>query len=250
MLSSKAAGIIPARYGSTRFPGKPLALIDGVPMIRRVYENARRAEHLDPVIVATDDDRIAGCIADFGGECIMTGTDIATGTERVAQAVADIDADIVINIQGDEPLVPPELLDRLVIEMQQCDDPVCTPVVKITDPVDLFDPNQARVVFDNNMRALYFTRSPIPFNRDSEVKEDWVHEAVYYKHVGIYCFRRDFLFKFVELPEGRLEKLEKLEQLRILENGYSIRCVETDYKPVCVDVPEDIKRVEEAIAST
>ena len=242
---NKAIGVIPARYESSRFPGKPLAKIAGKSMIRRVYENAVKASALSQVIVATDDERIAGEVHGFGGEVVMTSPDIQTGTERVAKAIESNDAGIILNIQGDEPLIPPGLLDRLVDALIKNEDvPVCTPVVKIQSYDDLIDPNQARVVFDNNLHALYFTRAAAPFNRDNGVKENWIKQTDYWKHIGIYCFRRDFLFEFVEMPEGRLEKIERLEQLRILENGHKILVVKTDYSPVCVDVPEDIKKVE------
>ncbi|MFC1493407.1 3-deoxy-manno-octulosonate cytidylyltransferase, partial [candidate division KSB1 bacterium] len=241
----KAVGIIPARFGSTRFPGKPLAMIAGKPMIRRVYENALKAEFLDDVFVATDDDRIASCIREIDGKYIMTDSAIDTGTERVAIAARDIDADIILNIQGDEPLAPPELLNNLIHAMRADEGiPVCTPVVQIDSLRDLEDPNQVRVVIDKNNRALFFTRSVIPFNREVQDTEDWLRETAYWKHIGIYCFRKEFLLEFVRMPRGELEKVEKLEQLRILENGYPILAVKTDYSPVCVDVPEDIDIVE------
>ncbi len=241
----KAVGIIPARYGSSRFPGKPLAMIAGKPMIRRVYENAIKAELLDEVYVATDDDRIAAVIREIEGNYIMTDSAIDTGTERVAIAVKNIKADIVLNIQGDEPLAPPELLDNLVNAMIQDEGiPVCTPIVQIEEFRDLEDPNQVRVVIDKHNRALYFTRSVIPYNRDIKDRYEWQKETVYWKHIGIYCFRKEFLIDFVDMPEGILENSEKLEQLRILENGYPILAVKTDYSPVCVDVPEDIDIVE------
>lgn len=245
LSNTAAVGIIPARYGSTRFPGKPLALIAGKPMIQRVYENAVKAKLLTEVIIATDDKRIADLAESIGAKFVMTDTGIPTGTERVAAAAENSDADIILNIQGDEPLVPPELLDELVSTLiQNPDIPVCTPVTRIKSQNDLTDPNQARVVFDNNNRALYFTRSVIPFNRDIEEKSNWLQETEYWKHIGIYCFRKDFLFKFVKLPESRLEKAEKLEQLRFLENGYQVNVVKTNYSPVCVDVPDDIQKVE------
>ena len=207
-VNTKAIGVIPARYGSVRFPGKPLAEIAGKPMIRRVFENAVHAAKLSRVIVATDDERIAECVRGFGGECVMTGKNIQTGTERVAKAVENIETDIVLNIQGDEPLVPPGLLDELVETLQEHDSiPVCTPVVQIKSYDDLIDPNQARVVFDDNFRALYFTRAAVPFNRDNKSPERWLEESNYWKHIGIYCFRRDFLFEFVRLPAGRPEKI-------------------------------------------
>lgn len=240
-----AIGIIPARYASTRFPGKPLALIAGKPMIQRVYENAVRAQRLSRVIVATDDERIMKCVLRFGGVCIMTDANISTGTERVATAAKQYDADIILNIQGDEPLVSPELLDDLVRTLEDNPDiPVCTPVVKISSVADLTDSNQARVVFDNRNRAIYFTRAVIPFNRDIPVSEKWLSKTEYWKHIGIYCFRRDFLNAFINLPPGRLEQTEKLEQLRIIEHGFPILVVKTDYSPLCVDVPADIAKVE------
>ncbi|MCP4726249.1 MAG: 3-deoxy-manno-octulosonate cytidylyltransferase [bacterium] len=242
---NKAVGIIPARYGSSRFPGKPLAMIAGKPMIRRVYENALKANLLDDVFVATDDDRIASIIREIDGKYIMTDSAIDTGTERVAIAARDIEADIILNIQGDEPLAPPELLDNLINAMSADDGiPVSTPVVQIESVRDLEDPNQVRVAIDKHNRALYFTRSVIPYNRDLRDPEDWLRKTVYWKHIGIYCFRKDFLLEFVSMPKGELEMIEKLEQLRILENGYPILAVKTDYSPVCVDVPEDIDIVE------
>jgi len=245
LQGTRAIGIIPARYESTRFPGKPLALIAGKPMIQHVYENAARAELLSRVVVATDDRRIADCVETFGGEYAMTDGDIGTGTERVAAAARNSDEDIILNVQGDEPLAPPDLMDTLV-ESLMCnpDVPVCTPAARITLPEDINDPNQARVVFDTNMRALYFTRAAVPFNRDNHPVSGWLDRAAYWKHVGIYCYRREFLFRFVELPEGSLEKVEKLEQLRILENGYPVLIVKTGYSPVCVDIPGDIPKVE------
>ncbi len=217
-------------------------------MIQRVYENAANASRLAQMIVATDDDRIAECVASFGGEYVMTGSSIQTGTERVAEAAKNYNADIVVNIQGDEPLAPPELFDDLVDALQRHNSlPVCTPVTKITSHNDLVDPNQARVLFDMNDRALYFTRAAVPFNRDIELQQEWLAITHYWKHIGIYCFRSDFLQKFVTLPEGNLEKIEKLEQLRILEHGYPILVIKTDYSPVCVDVPGDIRKVEALI---
>lgn len=243
-----AIGVIPARYGSTRFPGKALARIAGKPMIQWVYENALDSSRLSRVVVATDDERIAECVRSFGGEFVMTDKDIQTGTERVAKAVENCDSDFIINIQGDEPLVPPDLLDSLVDALRDYDDiPVCTPVVQIKSDRDLVDPNQVRVIFDNKFRALYFTRAVIPFSRDNKSPKDWISQADYWKHIGIYCFRRDFLFTFIRLPMGRLERIELLEQLRILEHGYPILVVKTDYSPVCVDVPEDIAKVEERL---
>ena len=245
-----AIGIIPARYGSTRFPGKPLALIAGKPMIQWVYENTVKAKRLNKVIAATDDERIMQCVTGFGGECVMTSAELSTGTERVAAAAKQYNADIVLNIQGDEPLVPPELLDALVSALEkQRDIPVCTPAVRIESYDDLIDLNQARVVFDNQMRALYFTRAAVPFNRDIPLNSEWLSKTEYWKHIGIYCFRRDFLYTYISLPEGRFERIEKLEQLRILENGYPILIVKTDYSPVCVDVPNDIAKVELRIKS-
>lgn len=244
----KAIGVIPARYGSTRFPGKPLAMIAGKPMIQWVYENASAASMLSKVIVATDDTRIADTVHGFGGEVVMTSADIKTGTERVAEASVNLDADVILNIQGDEPMVPPGLLNDLVDTLRHDESlVVCTPAVRIKKYDDLTDLNQARVLFDNSGKALYFSRAALPCNRNEQDKKSWLEQAEYWKHIGIYCFRRDFLFEFVKMPVGKLEKIERLEQLRILENGYSIQIVKTDYSPVCVDVPEDIEKVEKKL---
>ncbi len=218
-------------------------------MIQYVYENALCAQKLEKVIVATDDTRIADCVTGFGGEYILTDKDIPTGTERVAKAAESIEADIILNIQGDEPLVPPELMDLLVETTENMNADICTPAVRIKDPGDITDPNQARVVFDKNNMALYFTRSAVPFNRDEKNIAEWLDSGEYWKHIGIYCFKRKFLFKFISLPESGLEKTEKLEQLRILENGYPVHIVKTDYQPVCVDVPEDISKVEAVLGN-
>ncbi len=243
--SEKAIGIIPARFGSTRFPGKPLALIAGKPMLRHVYENAVKSKSLDRVVIATDDDRIASCIREFEGEYIMTDSAIETGTERAAVVARDLDVDIVVNIQGDEPLVPPELLDDLVNTLSgKPDIPVCTPITRFENEIDVHDPNQVKVVLDKNDRALYFSRSLVPFNRDTIEISGIKRKTTYWKHVGIYCFRKDFLMEYVKWPTGELEKTEKLEQLRILENGYPVLTVKTDYSPLCVDIPDDIDLVE------
>lgn len=236
--------LIPARFGSTRFPGKPLALILGKPLIQRVYEQARRAPALDGIYVATDDERIRACVAGFGGRAVMTRSDHPSGSDRLAEAAARLGlapADIVINIQGDQPVFPPELIGQLAAPLRR--DPavvMVTPVRRVTDPAAAQNPNTVKVVFDHRHRALYFSRSPLPYWRD-----DGGQAPYFYKHIGIYAYRNEFLQQFVKLPPGRWEDAEKLEQLRALEHGFPIHIVETAADTLEVDTPEDLARVEE-----
>ncbi|HHL40187.1 MAG TPA: 3-deoxy-manno-octulosonate cytidylyltransferase [Deltaproteobacteria bacterium] len=232
----KVAAVIPARYASTRLEGKPLADICGTPMIRMVYERACRAALVDTVVVATDDERILSVVRGFGGRAVMTSRSHRSGTERVAEAARDLDAPIVVNLQGDEPLIEPSMVDEVVRPL--VDEPglaMATLKTPITDEDELFDPHVVKVVTDRAGRALYFSRSPIPHRRGGAARA--------FKHIGIYAFRRDFLFTFSALPPSPLERSEELEQLRALENGYSIKVVETDRSPVAVDTPEDLDRV-------
>ncbi|NOZ60395.1 MAG: 3-deoxy-manno-octulosonate cytidylyltransferase [Calditrichaeota bacterium] len=241
----KTVGIIPARYQSTRFPGKPLARIAGKPMIQRVYERASLAKLLDDVIVATDDERILGAVKKFGGRAEMTSPQAANGSERIAEVARGLDCDLVVNIQGDEPLIDAEVIDQLVRLMaDNADAPVGTLVRKIESAKDLLNPNIVKVVVDKNWYALYFSRAVIPFQRDGAERSEWPRKSVYYWHVGIYIYRRNFLLKFVDLPPSALEKAEQLEQLRMLENGYRLKVALTDKIAMGVDVPEDIAKVE------
>jgi len=233
--------LIPARYGSTRFPGKPLAPILGKPLIQRVYEQARQVPGLDAVWVATDDARIRDCVAGFGGQVVMTRADHPSGSDRLAEASLLLrlaPEDLVINIQGDQPVFPPELIGQLAAVLRQ--DPaaaMATPARRVDDLELALNPNVVKVVFDQHHRALYFSRSPLPYWRDGQA-------PYFYKHIGIYAYRMDFLQKFVTLPPGCWEDAEKLEQLRALEHGFPIHIVETTGDTLEVDTPEDLQKAE------
>lgn len=234
-------GIIPARYDSKRLPGKPLALIKDRPMIQHVYERAAKATALQRLVVATDDPRIQQAIVQFGGEVLMTSREHDSGTDRVAEAARQLmlqDDAIVVNIQGDEPLLRAAMIDGLVqILRENSDVPMATLAYSDTDKDDLFNPAVVKVVLDAKGRALYFSRSPIPAVRDRS------HPPPYYKHLGFYGYRNGFLQEFTKLTPRVLEKLEKLEQLRALEHGFSISVVITPFDSISVDTPEDLARV-------
>ena len=241
MDSSQVVIVIPARYGSTRLPAKPLVPLAGKPMIQRVYERAKLAKSAGRVIVATDDDRIFKAVQEFGGEARMTRTDHRTGTERIAEVAAHIEGKVFVNVQGDEPLLDPAAVDAAVAALQE-DPPaaIATVAVSIRTPADIMDPNVVKTVLDFDDNALYFSRAPIPWVRDSAHK---IH-ARHLKHLGLYVFQRDALLEYPTLPQGELERLEQLEQLRWLENGWKIRVAEVEHDAVSVDVPEDVARVE------
>lgn len=236
----KIVGIIPARWASTRFPGKVLADLNGKPMIQYVWEQAKKADRLDDVLIACDEQKVKEVCEGFGAAVVMTSPDHASGTDRIAEAVKDIDADIIVNIQGDEPLISPEVINDLVSAL--CDDaecPMATVVRQIDDVAVLNNPNIVKVVIDRKGYALYFSRHAIPYNRD----EKDFSEVAAYKHLGLYAYRKDFLLKFNDLPSSLLEQTEKLEQLRVLEAGYRIKTIQTEFETVGVDVPEDLERV-------
>jgi 3-deoxy-manno-octulosonate cytidylyltransferase (CMP-KDO synthetase) len=237
--------IIPARYESNRFRGKPLALIVGKPMIQHVYERAMAVPLLSRVAVATDDERIADCVRGFGGEVVMTRSDHVSGTDRLAEAAEKMgisEQDVVVNIQGDQPLFDPEVVSQVAGPLLADPTlPMATLIYKIIRPEEIDDPNHVKTVFDRNGNALYFSRSPIPFQRNP----DEPPAPTYYKHLGFYAYRKGFLLTFVSLPEGEWERYEKLEQLRALEYGYTIRVVLTDHDSIEVDTPKDLERVEE-----
>jgi len=236
--------VIPARHASSRFPGKPLAPIAGRPMIQHVVERVRQAQLLSGVIVATDEASIKNAVEAFGGEAILTRADHRTGTDRVAEVAAHREAEIYLNVQGDEPLIDPGTIDALVAALLEDDSvQIAGPCVAITHANDIMDPNITKVVRDFDGNALYFSRAPIPWVRD----RDGSVAARHWKHIGLYAFRRDALIEFPTLPPGDLERLEQLEQLRWLENGYRIRIVETEYYAISVDVPADIERVEKLL---
>jgi 3-deoxy-manno-octulosonate cytidylyltransferase (CMP-KDO synthetase) len=241
--------IIPARYHSNRFEGKPLALIAGRPMIEHVVERARQAALLSRVVVATDDERIARAVEAFGGEYVMTGRAHQTGTDRLAEAAQLLgiaDGDVIVNIQGDQPLFPPAIVEQVARPLlDEPDLPMSTLIYKIVRTEEITDPNHVKTVFDHRGNALYFSRAPIPFQRDPGGGE----QPTYYKHLGFYAYRKRFLVDFVGLPEGQWERFEKLEQLRALEFGYAIRVVLTGYDSVEVDTPGDLIRVEQLLAA-
>jgi 3-deoxy-manno-octulosonate cytidylyltransferase (CMP-KDO synthetase) len=232
-----ATGIITARYQSERFPGKPLALIQGKPMIQRVYEAAQTAQSLERVIVATDDKRILHTAQKFGADTLMTSPSHRSGTDRVAEITAGVNTPLIINIQGDEPLIKGEVIDELVEALQDEDIPMATLAVKEEDMILLNDHNVVKVVFNREGNALYFSRSPLPFQAS----------GYFWRHIGIYGYQRNFLLKFCQIPPSRLEKAEKLEQLRAIENGYRIKIIENQFPSLSVDSPEDIIKVEKLL---
>jgi len=233
----KFTGIIPARYASTRLEGKPLADICGHPMIEWVVRRARQSE-LDDVLVATDDERILTAVQAFGGKALMTRSDHPNGTSRLAEVCESlIDCDVAVNIQGDEPLIEPEMINQLIRAFRE--DPglvMATLKHRLDTPEEIRNPNAVKVVTDKNGFALYFSRSPIPYPRKETA-------AVYYKHIGIYAYKRDFVLEYAKMPVTSLESSESLEQLRVLENGYKIKVEETSHRIIGVDTMEELERV-------
>jgi 3-deoxy-manno-octulosonate cytidylyltransferase (CMP-KDO synthetase) len=239
-----AVAVIPARYESSRFPGKPLAQIAGRAMIERVYEQTKKARQIARVVVATDDERVVEAVKSFGGEAMMTRKDHHCGTERVAEVAAHISAAIYVNVQGDEPLIDPEAIDMLVSAMEEdAEIHVATPCSLIRQPAEIMDPNVVKATIDFDGNALYFSRAPIPWVRDTGANI----AARHWKHIGLYAFRHEALLDFPTLPPGELERVEQLEQLRWLENGYKIRVVESEYDAVSVDVLADVAKVEKIL---
>jgi 3-deoxy-manno-octulosonate cytidylyltransferase (CMP-KDO synthetase) len=262
--------IIPARYGSTRFPGKPLADLCGKPLIAHVVERAREARRVDEVIVATDDERILRAVEAHGGRAVMTSPDCASGSDRIVEVAAKFpQAALIVNVQGDEPLMPPEVIDRAIEALES--DPECavsTTMIRIANEEDYRSPHVVKVVCDREGRALYFSRSPLPNLTRATEEEKQTYGAQFgggasdksdasdrsdvsdtpaipfwgFKHFGLYVYRREALLKFVSMPPAALERIEKLEQLRFLENGMRIRVVETTLDSIGVDTPEDLER--------
>ncbi|MFC1708848.1 3-deoxy-manno-octulosonate cytidylyltransferase [Candidatus Omnitrophota bacterium] len=234
-----AVGVIPARFCSSRFEGKVLIDIGGKPMIQHVWERAKQAKLLDDLIVACDDERVYKTVVDFGGSAVFTAKEHTSGSDRITEIINPLDVKIIVNIQADEPMVQPSMINGLIEELKEDDSLVAATIVKkIERPEEINDSNVVKVVVDKNNFALYFSRSTIPFIRDEQAPG-----AVFYKHIGLYAYTKDFLFTYKNLPESKLEQLEKLEQLRILENGYRIKVVETEFDTYGVDVPEDLERV-------
>ena len=243
------AGIIPARYASTRFPGKPLALIGGISMIRRVYEQCIKADLLNYVVVATDDIRIADHVDAFNGNVVMTSKDHHSGTDRCNEALKhlmtshpDIEFDVVVNIQGDEPFIDPTQIDAVAACFKDSMVDIATLARQINTADELFNPNAVKVVIGNNKQALYFSRSPIPFIR-GVAQNEWINHGSFLKHLGLYAYRSHVLNAIATLSQGVLENFESLEQLRWLENGYRISVERTDKEGISIDTPEDLTKL-------
>ena len=236
----KIIGVIPARFGSRRLPGKPLIDIEGKPLIQYVYERAQRLKKLDGLLVATDDERIFNKVRQFGGEAKLTSVECKSGSDRVAEVIKNIDCDLVVNIQGDEPFFEPATVEKMVESL--IDDPevqISTACVRMKNPGEIKDENTVKVVLDKDDFALYFSRSPIPcFQED---------QGEVFKHLGFYAFRRDFLLEFSRWSKTPLEKAEKLEQLRILENGYRIKVIKSMFDSLGIDTTEDFKKAKEVL---
>ena len=241
---SMIVGVIPARFASTRLMGKPLADIGGKPMIQHTYENALKSKLIHRIIVAVDDEKVAKVAKDFGAEVVMTSKDIPTGSDRIASVIKDFDdVKIVVNIQGDEPFIEGGMIDQaiepLIFDQNVS---VSTLAKRIDDLEDFNSPSIPKVVFDYHNFALYFSRSPIPYVRDAKTNLERITKGEIYKHIGLYVYRKDALLKYTKLKPTDLEQTEKLEQLRMLENGFKIKIVVTEYENLAVDTPEDLAR--------
>jgi 3-deoxy-manno-octulosonate cytidylyltransferase (CMP-KDO synthetase) len=253
----KIAAVIPARYGSTRFEGKPLADILGKPMIQHVYEGVSQSKLIDEIIVATDDQRILEVVQRFGGRAVMTSPDHTTGSDRVAEVARKLKPEIIVNVQGDEPLIKSSTIDKAIRPLLTDKTiSISTLMTRIDEVKDWLNPHIVKVVVDQKNFALYFSRSPIPFPRDLHLErlesnpfgtKRPLPKRVF-KHIGVYVYPRNFLLKFSKMKPTPLEKLEKLEQLRALENGYRIKLTAVDYEPICVDTPDDLEKVVEFLS--
>jgi len=240
-------GVIPARWSSKRFPGKPLVMIKGKSMIQRVYEQAKKSKLINRIIIATDDKRIFDEVIRFGGEVMMTSKKHKTGTDRISEVIKNIDGEIIVNIQGDEPYINPNTIDETVKALMTDDETVkalmtddeavvSTPIIKISDLKVIKNPNVVKAIRNTKGYAIYFSRSEIPFKREKSKTE-------YYKHLGLYVYRKDFLMKLVKMKQTNAEKSESLEQLRILENGYKIKTVIVKRESQSIDTPSDLKKL-------
>ena len=239
----KILGIIPARYASSRFPGKPLVDIGGKSMIQRVYEQAKKCDHLTEVIVATDDDRIYDHVIAFGGVAVMTASDHQSGTDRCAEvALVHPQYQVIINIQGDEPYIDPEQITKLAVCFNSPDVQIATLIKRIKTEQELHNPNSPKVIVNKLDEAVYFSRSAVPHIRGEE-PQNWLEFYTYFKHIGIYGYRADILQEITKLPISALEKAESLEQLRWIENGYRIKVAETELETHAIDTPEDLENL-------
>lgn len=241
--------VVPARYASTRFPGKIIVPLAGKPLVLHAYDRARQATLVDDTVIAADDAIVMDALAPFGAHCIMTRADHATGTDRIAEVAAQFpDADLIVNVQGDEALIDPATIDEAIRPLlEQPDVVMSTARHRLTDPDRIADPNVVKVICDTHGHALYFSRSPIPYIRDAA--DQAAAATSYWQHVGLYVYRRKFLLEYAQMAQTPLECLEKLEQLRVLENGYKIAVVDTEYMGIGVDVPEDLERVKALLAA-
>jgi len=238
----KIVGVIPARFASTRFPAKVVASISGKPMIEHVYTRAKQCQQLEDVLIACDHEYVLKVAKDFGANVVMTNPNHPSGSDRVAEAIKDLDVDIIVNIQGDEPFIDPKTIDSLAILLRN--DPQClmgTVIKEISDDKDFQNPNVVKCVVDSQGYALYFSRSPIPYNRNVIRPMD----SKQYKHIGLYAYRKNFLLQYKDWPKSVLETTEQLEQLRVLEKGYRIKTVVTTMESVSVDTPEDLRKAEQ-----
>jgi 3-deoxy-manno-octulosonate cytidylyltransferase (CMP-KDO synthetase) len=243
-VRTRILGVIPARFSSSRFPGKAIATLAGKPMIEHVWERAKMSRYLSDVLIATDDERIADAAREFGGRVRMTRADHPSGTDRLAEIASSEEAALYVNIQGDEPLIDPEAIDAAILSAYG-DESVAMGTLKkhIGDPTDILNTNVVKVVTNLLGDAIYFSRCPIPYERDGRTGV-----PLFFKHVGLYVYRREFLLRYPDLTVGPLERAERLEQLRALENGFRIRVVETEYESLGVDTPEDLERVNQLFA--
>jgi len=247
---SRTVAIIPARYGSQRFPGKPLALIAGKPMIVHVMERAASARLVDAVLVATDDERIASAVRSHGGEAVMTPADVRSGSDRIALAAQALTGtELIVNVQGDEPLIPPAMIDEAIRPLHE-DSSIAagTLVRRIRSVAELDNPNLPKVLLDRSGRCLYFSRAPVPYGRGMTA-EELIATFPVYGHIGLYVFRREFLLEFAAMTQTPLELAEQLEQLRILEHGHALHAVVTGHESIAVDTPGDLERVRAAFAA-
>jgi 3-deoxy-manno-octulosonate cytidylyltransferase (CMP-KDO synthetase) len=235
-VPAKVLGVIPARFASSRFPGKALALLAGKPLIQHVFERAGQSRYLRRLLIATDDERIAEAARSFRAPVVMTRSDHISGTDRVAEAASSTDATVIVNIQGDEPLIDPAAIDAATLSLLEDPSlPMATLKKRIENEEEIINPNVVKVVTGLSGNAIYFSRHPIPHGAGPHTP--------HFKHIGLYVYRRDFLLRYSSLPVGPLERSERLEQLRALENGFLIRVVETEYESLGVDTPEDLERV-------
>lgn len=242
----EAIGIIPARYGATRFDGKLLADLCGKPVIQHTWENAKKSKSIEDLIIATDDKRIYNAAKGFGAKAIYTSKAHKSGSDRLTEVISSIDTNIVVNIQADEPLLHPSMIDDVVSPLLKNKDIQMTTLChRIKDEYELFDRNVVKVIRDRKGFAMYFSRSAIPYKPRSTNNGHRVSN--HYKHIGLYAYTKDFLFTFKSLPQSPLEKIEKLEQLRVIENGYKIKVIETKYDTVGIDIPEDLVKATEVI---